>query len=129
VRMSARRRSMRAGVVQTSMEETAEWPDAAGTLCRYGEWRGRTRRRDDGEVRRTGLMAMGCTLAKLSGWRFWWCAERETARSGPGAQPSAIGSRCRRADGRFEQIEARVLMLRLAVRVVRGSVRCAGGCR
>jgi hypothetical protein len=48
-------------------------------LYRYGDWSGRTRRRDDGEVRRTGLMSRGCTLAKLSGGCLRGCTERETA--------------------------------------------------
>lgn len=36
VRMGGRHRSMRAGVVQTPMEETAECPDAAGTCIAMG---------------------------------------------------------------------------------------------
>jgi hypothetical protein len=36
VHMGARHRSMRAGVVQTPMEETAECPGAAGTCIAMG---------------------------------------------------------------------------------------------
>jgi hypothetical protein len=99
--MNARRR-VRAGVGQRPREETAECTGRAGTLGGYGDWRdiGSNRPRE-------------CWNEAGSGWartRFRHCPGLCSSDAGSGAnvclarwtRASAVGVRCRTADGRIE---------------------------
>src|SRR6202051_3690305 len=89
-------------------------------LYRYGDWSDRTRRRDDGEVRGTGVMWGGCTLAKLSGGCF---------RGGHGARNRLIHVKDASVRYRVPLPESRRSVWTCRNTRAHAAARCAGGAR